>query len=229
MKHAVSLVVVTALVLLVVFCGCTGTQPAPQPVTTPVPLTTTATPAPTPTVDPYPNASALNMPLSLGAGKKTGEMTVSAYKIRPTYTWVDPSWNSAREQAASAGPLETQKGYNTAKPHEGNTFLFIYINVIGTGTEPVYAPSPQQIVVVSDGKTYQYTSLASDQTTVNGETGVQYDYQISTGGTGGYVQPGKSNAVRGFLIYEVPATLAPEKTIVLTTPDPTTRGEWKLA
>jgi hypothetical protein len=229
MKYIVSLAAVAALILLIVFSGCTGTPSAPQPVTTAVPVTTVATPAPTPTANPFPNALALNVPLSLGAGKKTGEMTVSAYKLKPTYTWVDPSWNSPQEQAASSGPLEVQKGYNTAKPHEGNTFLFIYLGVVGTGTEPVYAPSPHQIVVASEGKTYQYSSLASAQTTVNGESGAQYDYQISTGGTGGYVQPGKSNAVKGFLIYEVPATLVPEKTIVLTTPDPATRGEWKLA
>lgn len=229
MKRSFAFALPVALILLVVFCGCTGTPPAPQPVATPAPITTLASPVPTATPDPYPNALAPNVPVSFGAGTKTGNITAYGYTLRPTYSWVDPSWNSPREQAESSKPLETQKGYNTKKPQDGNTFLFLYLNVAGTGTEAVYAPSPKQIVVVSEGKTYEYTSLASSQTIVDGETGKQYDFQIGTGGTGGYIQPGKSNNVRGFLIYEVPQSLSPEKTYVIVTPDAKTQGVWKLA
>jgi hypothetical protein len=219
---------VTVLVLMVVFCGCTGTQPVPQPVATTLEITHVPTPAPTLTPDPYPNASAPNVPVPFGSGKKTGEMTVYGYKVRPTYSWVDPSWNSPREQAESSAPLETQKGYNTKKPQDSNTFLFIYVNVAGTGSESAWAPSPAQIVVASEGKTYEYSPLASAQTLVDGELGKEYDFQIGTGGTGGYVQPGKSNNVKGFLIYEVPSSFDPAKTYVIATPDGLTKGVWKL-
>lgn len=228
MKRTLAVALSAALVLLVVFCGCTGTSPAPQPAVTPVPITTVMTPVPTATPDPYPNALALNVPVSFGTGTKTGNITVYGYTVRPTYSWVDPSWNSPREQVESSKPLETQKGYNTRKPEDGNTFLFVYLNVAGTGTGAVYAPSPSQVIVVSDGKTYESTSLASAQTLVDGELGKQYDFQIGTGGTGGYVQPGKSNAVRGFLIYEIPASFSPDKTYVVANPDSRIQGVWKL-
>ena len=229
MKRMAAPIILTTLVLLVIFCGCTGTTPAPVPVVTTIQITASPTPVSTPTLDPYPNASALNVPVPIGSGKKTGEMTVSGYKVKPTYSWVDPSWNSPQEQAASSQPLETQKGYNTQKPKDGNTFLFVYLNVAGTGAEPVYAPSPKQIVIVSEGKTIAYSTLASAQTTVDGESGQQYDFQIGPGGSGGYVQPGKSNIVKGFLIYELPASFSPEKTYVIAAPDPLTQGTWKLA
>lgn len=228
MKRTLAFALLTALVLLVVFSGCTGTAPAPQPVVTPVLVTFLSTPAPTATPDPYPHALALNVPVSFGTGTKTGNITASGYSVRPTYSWVDPSWNSPREQVESSKPLETQKGYNTKKSQDGNTFLFVYVNVAGTGTEAVYAPSPKQIVVVSEGKTYEYTSLATAQTLVDGELGKQYDFQIGTGGTGGYIQPGKSNNVKGFLIYEVPATVSLEKTYVIASPDAKTQDVWKL-
>jgi hypothetical protein len=229
MKRTAAPAILAVLVLLVVFCGCTGTPPAPQPIVTATQITLSPTPAPTLVPDPYPNASAPNVPVPFGSGKKTGEMTVYGYTIKPNYSWVDPSWNSPREQVASSKPLETQKGYNTKKPLDGNTFLFVFVNVASTGTESVWAPSPKQIVVVSEGKTYEYSSLASAQTIVDGEPGKEYDFQIGTGGTGGYIQPGKSNTVKGFLIYEVPASLSPAKTYVIATPDSQTQGVWKLA
>jgi hypothetical protein len=229
MKRIAAFTLLAWLVLIVTFCGCTGTSPAPMPVATTVQITPLPTPVPTLVPDPYPNASAPNVPVPFGSGKKTGEMAVYGYTIKPSYTWADPSWNSPREQAASSNPLETQKGYNTKKPQEGNTFLFVYLNVASTGTESVWAPSPKQIVVFSEGKTYEYSSLASSQTTVDGVLGKQYDFQIGTGGTGGYVQPGKSNNVKGFLIYEVPASLVPARTYVIATPDSKTQGVWKLA
>jgi hypothetical protein len=229
MKHTASLAILATIILLVALSGCTGTSPAPQPViSTPVPVTPSPAPTLAPTPDPYPNASAPNMPVPFGSGKKTGEMTVYGYTVRPSFSWGDPSWNSPRQQAASGSPLETQKGYNTKKPQDGNTFLFVYLNVAGTGSESVYAPSPSQIIVVSNGKTYGYSSLESAQTIVDGELGHQYDYLIGTGGTGGYVQPGKSNNIKGFLIYELPASFTPEKTYVVATPDSLTKGVWKL-
>ena len=217
------------LVLLTVLSGCTSSQPAPQPVVvSTAPATATPAPLPTPTPNPYPNASALNTPLPFGTAPKNGEMTVTAYKIKPTFSWVDPSWNSQREQNQYQGQLETQKGYNTQKPAEGNTFVFIYLSATATGTEAAWAPSPGQIVLNYEGKNYPYTSVASSETTVDGETLNQYDYELGTGHTGGYVKTGKSNTVKGFLIYEVPAAFAAEKSFVVASLYSDKQGAWKL-
>ena len=229
MKRNVVLTLLASLVLLAVLCGCTGNAPAAAPVTTAPPVTASPTPELTPTPDPFPHALPLNTPVSFGSGKKTGELIVTGYKVRPTFGWVDPSWNSPREQKESSDPLDTQLGYNTKTPQTGNTFLFVYLTAACTGTEAAWAPSPAQIVVMSEGTTSSYTTLAGSQTVVDGELGSQYDFQIGVGGTGGYIQPGKSNTVKGFLIYEVPASFSPERTYVVANADAQTQGVWRLA
>jgi hypothetical protein len=229
MRSLPVLTILTALALLLLFSGCTGPAPVQEPAATPVTVTLTTVPAPAATPDPYPDALAPNTPVAFGTGAKTGEMTVYGYKVKPTFSWVDPSWNSPREQAESQGPFETQKGYNTKRPAEGNTFIFLYVNVAATGSEAVWAPSPGMITLYSDGKTYPYLSLGSAKTIVEGETASQYDFALGTGGTGGYVQPGRSNNVKGFLIYEVPASFVPERAYAIATPDAKVTGVWKLA
>jgi len=229
MKYTAAIAMLIAVVMVVIFSGCTGNTAASPAPTTPEQSTIAPTLQPTSVPDPYPNALALNVPVSFSSGKKTGEMTVTRYTFRPTYTWVDPSWNSPRQQAEAGQPLGTQTGYNTQRPHEGNTYLFVYLTVTGTGSEAVLAPSPKQIVVASEGKTYGYFPLTSAQTTVDGELGHEYDFLIGAGGTGGYVQPGASNTVKGFLIYEVPASISPDKVYVIAAADPQVQGVWKLA
>jgi len=228
MKRIAVLILLATLVLLTVLCGCTGNAPAATPAT-PVPVATVPlTPELTPTPDPFPDALPLNTPVPFGSGKKTGELTVTGYKVRPTFGWVDPSWNSPREQLESSDPLDTQKGYNTKSPKDGNTFLFVYLTAASTGIESAWAPSPAQIVVMSEGTTASYTPLAGSQTVVDGEPGSQYDFQIGVGGTGGYIQPGKSNTVKGFLIYEVPESFSPQRTYVVANADAQTQGVWRL-
>ena len=232
MKHIAPVVLLVVLALIAATCGCTGTAPSAPPATTVTPAaaaTALVTQQPTPTPDPFPGASALNAPVAFGSGKKTGEMTITGYKFRPTFSWTDPSWNSPREKLESSSPLETQKGYNTRTPQDGNTFLFVYLKVEGTGSESVYAPAPSQIVVISHGTTMSYTTLASDQTIVDGELGRQYDFQIGSGGSGGYVQPGKSNTASGFLIYEVPVSFPVETLYIIANADAQTQGAWRLA
>jgi hypothetical protein len=158
----------------------------------------------------------------------TGQVTVTRYTIKPNYNWTSPSWNSPLEQVAASPPLDLQRGYNMEKPREGSTFLFVFIRVANTGTKAVYAPSPQQLVVNGDGTIYNYRSVAGADVNIDGVVGKQYDYLIGKGGTGGYVQPGESNRVEGYLIYEVLSTLAPEKMYVVGNLDYQTRAIWKL-
>lgn len=226
MKTFHVILAVSILMLLLFTSGCTSTAPqVPAPVT-PVttPVITTAAPTPVP----YPDALKLNQQAPFGTEDKTGQATVYRSDVKQNYTWNSPSWNSPREQAASGSPLETQKGYNTATPGTGNVFLFVFIKAASTGSSAVYAPSPQQCVVSIDGKAYSYQTVASADVTISGVLQKQYDYLLGKGGTGGYIQPGASNTIDGYLIYEVPATVLAEKTYVICNLDPKTQAVWNL-
>jgi hypothetical protein len=213
------------LIVLLLASGCTSTAPqAPLPtpavVTTPIPVP--------PTSVPYPDALKLDQQATFGTGDMTGQATVYRSDVKQNYTWNSPSWNSPREQAASGPLLGEQKGYNTATPGPGNAFLFVFIKAASTGSSAAYAPSPQQCVVSIDGKTYAYQSVASADVTISGIRQQQYDYLLGNGGTGGYIQPGASNAIDGYLIYEVPSPVLAEKTYLLCNLDPKTPAVWNL-
>jgi hypothetical protein len=229
MKPAYTLVITGLLVLFLLACGCTQ-EPKPAEVT-PAPVVSLATspsPAVMPVANPYPDAKPLNAPAVFGTGDMTGTATVTKYVIKPNYNWTSPAWRSAREQAAYAPPLGVQTGYNTESPATGSTFLFIFFKVENTGTKAIYAPSPQQIVVFVDGRTYSYHPVSDAEVNIDGIAGTQYDYRIGKGGTGGYVQPGASNAAEGYLIYEVPEGMTPANAFVVANLDHQTRAEWAL-
>ena len=215
------------LIVLLLISGCTSTAPQaplPTPAVVTTPIVTTVTPTPVP----YPNALKLDQQAPFGTGDKTGEATVYRTAVMQNYTWTSPSLNSPREQAEAGSPLGTQRGYNTATPGTGNVFLFVFVKAASTGSNAVYAPSPQQCVVSIDGKSYAYQTVASSDVTISGIRQQQYDYLLGNGGTGGYIQSGTSNAIDGYLIYEVPAPVLAEKTYLLCNLDPKTQAIWKL-
>jgi len=226
MKFRFTIAVVGVLIVVLFFSGCTSTTP-PVQTQTPVPTTPAVTLTPTPTPVPFPNALALNEYATFGSGNEQGTATVYKFEVKSDYNWTSPSWNSPAQQQASQ-PLGLQRGYNTEKPQAGNVFLFVYVRVLNTGTNAVYAPSAQQFVVSNDGKVYNYTSVRSSDVTIDGVTGTQYDYQIGRGGTVGYVQPGESNAADGYLIYEIPASFTPATTYVVSNLDYKTQAVWRL-
>ena len=228
MKFIYTIAVFGVLFFLLLFSGCTSTSPPVQTPTT-MPTTAVVTLSPTPTAVPFPNAMAQNEYATFGSADKIGKATVYRYEVKPSYTWTSPSWNSPREQAAASPPLELQRGYNLEKPQEGNTFLFVYVRVMNTGTNAVYAPSAKQFIVSSDGKMYSYSPVHSSDVIIDKVTGSQYDYQIGRGGTIGYIQPGESNKAEGYLIYEIPATFSPGTTYVVSNLDYQTSAAWKLA
>ncbi len=228
MKFRFTLAVIGVL-LFVLISGCTSTTPPVQS-QTPVPTTAvTLTPTPTPTSEPFPNALALNEYATFGSGNEQGKATVYQFDIKSDYNWTSPTWNSPGLQAATPQPLGLQRGYNTEKPQAGNIFLFIYLRVLNTGTNAVYAPSAEQFVVSSNGKVYNYSSVRSSDVTIDQVTGTQYDYQIGRGGEVGYIQPGESNRAEGYLIYEIPAALTPQDTYVLVNLDYQNQAVWSLA
>ncbi|MEN6443938.1 MAG: DUF4352 domain-containing protein [Methanoregula sp.] len=232
MKFMYTTAVIGVLFIALLFSGCTSTS-QPVRLETTVPTTSIMTSSPTPTAyvtasEQYSNALALNQYATFGTGNEQGKATVNRYEVRPNYNWTAPSWNSPSEQAASSLPLELQRGYNTETPQAGNTFLFLYVTVQNTGSKDVYAPSPQQFVVMSNGKAYSYSSVHSSDVIIDHVNDKQYDYRIGTGGTGGFLLPGESNKAEGYLIYEVPASFSPSSTYVVTNLDYQNRAVWRL-
>jgi hypothetical protein len=216
------------LIAGLLFSACTGTSPAVPTTATPV-ATAVVTVTPTAVTDPYPDALSLKQYATFGSADMIGQATVYAYEIKPDYTWTSPSWKSPYGQGAVSAPLDVQRGYNTEKPREGNTFLFVYIRVMNPGKNAVVAPSAKQFVLDSNGTIYQYSPVYDAGVTIDKVSGTQYDYQIGRGGTAGYIQPGDSNRAEGYLIYELPATFSPERTYVVSNLDFQTRAVWRLS
>lgn len=225
----VHIYIITVILVLALFaCGCI--QEDQVPAVTPVPPPGGSPHVtPSPAITPYPGAQPLKALVAFGSGEMTGAATVTKYIVRQEYTWTSPAWRSTREQAALAPGNEPQTGYVTQKPAAGNVFLIIYFRVENTGTKAVYAPSPQQVVVSVNGSTSGYRPVSDAGVTIDGITGKQYDYQIGKGGTGGYIQPGASNAAEGYLMYEVPSGFNPAMAYVVANLDYQTRAAWALA
>jgi hypothetical protein len=55
------------------------------------------------------------------------------------------------------------------------------------------------------------------------------DFGYSHGMEQMFLTPGESNALDGYIIYEVPASLTPDKTYVQVTISPQESAVWKLA
>jgi hypothetical protein len=228
MKFIYTIAVFGVLFFVLLFSGCTSTSPPVQTPTS-VPTTTVVKLSPTPTAVPFPNALSLNEYAAFGSADKIGQATVYGFEIKPNYNWTSPSWNSANEQAAASQPLELQRGYTMEKPQESNTFLFVYVRVLNTGKNAVYAPSAKQFVLNSNGTLYNYSPVHGSDVIIDKVPGTQYDYQIGRGGTVGYIQPGESNRADGYLIYEVPATVSPKTTYVVSNLDYQNQAVWRLA
>ncbi|MDD1713491.1 MAG: DUF4352 domain-containing protein [Methanoregulaceae archaeon] len=203
---------------------------SPSQTTVPSPVITTPTTAtivPTPAVTAYPGALAPGQYATFGSEGRQGKATVYKYEIRQNYNWTAPTFSSPGSSSA-ARPNEVQRGYTTQKPKAGNTFLFIYVSLVNTGTSALYAPSASQFVVSSNGTFYNYTSVQGSDVVIDTVPGTQYDYQIGRGGLVGYIQPGGSNKADGYLIYEVPAAISLNDTYVLVNLDYQNRAVWRL-
>jgi len=219
--------VIGALVFALLFSGCMSTSPQVQTPTY-IPATTVSlTPAVTPTIPLFPDALALNEYAHFGSGNKQGEATVYKYEVLSSYNWTSPEWNNPYK-AVAAGPSGVEYGYNTENPHEGNTFLFVFVKVLNTGIDAIYAPSANQFVVFSNGVAYNQSSVPASDVTINQVSGSQYSDLIGPAGTVGVVQPGQSNELDGYLIYEIPGSFSPDTTYVACNLDFVNQSVWKL-
>ena len=221
------------ILLIVLFCsGCMNTSPQiPSQTTVPTPVVTiptTATIVPAPAITAYPGALALGQYATFGSEDRQAKATVYKYEIRQNYNWTAPTFSSPGSSSAASRPNEVQRGYTTQKPKTGNTFLFIFVSLVNTGTSAIYAPSASQFVVSSNGIIYNYTSVQGSDVVIDTVPGTQYDYQIGRGGLVGYIQPGESNKADGYLIYEVPSAISLKDAYVLVNLDYQNRAVWRL-
>jgi hypothetical protein len=201
------------------------------PITTSLLPTTfqgTGTPAQKP--DPFPGALALQKWFPFGSGNVASEATVYKYWINETYEWHNDMDNH----------------YYVQKPSTGNKYLFVFIYLVNNGDTRVWFPPAGSVVVFYNGARYyqdqshykpdKASNLKATPVEVkeiqyfhklNGDEYVE-DFGFSHGTELAYLYPGASNAVDGYIIYEVPKSLTPEETYVAITFNGQDQGAWKL-
>ena len=240
--------IVAILFLLIVVAGAgflllpellrTGTTPgsAPGSVTaaeTILPMMTTVvatTGFPVQKSDPFPDALRLQEQLPIGTGTVASEATVYKYWINDTYQWHNDMDNH----------------YYVQKPEAGNKYLFVFVHMQNNGDTRVWFPPAGSIIVYHNGAAYyqDQSHFKPDKSEDSKETPVevkeiQYfpklngdeyaeDFGFSHGTELAYLYPGGSNAVDGYIIYEVPQSLIPEKTYVGIPFNTQDQGVWKL-
>jgi len=239
--------IILMIIVMIAISGCSGSsanspneqtpQPASLSTTIAAPVTTPATelttPLPTPTLEPYPTALKLKQVFYFSSGKTASEGTVYRYWINDTYQLFDPR--------------ETR--YATKYPSPGNKYLVIFINIIDKGTARLFFPRASNIVVrYNDGVYYMDPAHALPKTlknidappeiirigeieffhTLNGDKYVE-DFGFRDGYEQAFLDPGVSNAVDGYIVYEVPASLTPDKTYVEIGFNPQESAIWRLA
>jgi hypothetical protein len=190
-------------------------------------------PEPVTTITPGSSPAALNLKENYLFGNSTtwkSEATVYRVWINDTYRWFSPGDNQ----------------YFTRVAPSGKKYLFIFLSIVCRGTDR--APLPQQdnvyvlydTAVISHDPAHALPTKNSDSSPKVIRIGeiefskkrldTEYveDYGYSHGLRLGYVNPGDSNAVDGYIIYEVPVSLTPENAFVSIVLPQTDTAIWKL-
>ncbi len=193
---------------------------------TSMPVTTVPTSPP----DPFPNALHLKESFVFGEGSIASEGTVYRIWMNETYHWHNDMDNK----------------YYVQKPKPGNKYLIVFINIFNKGDTRVWPPTSGNVQVYYNGikyspdPTHYLPDKSSDRKATAIEVrevqyfpklfGTEYveDFGYSHGTQLAYLYPGRSNAIDGYLVYEVPASLTPEKTYVEIVFNGNTVGVWKL-
>ena len=196
--------------------------------TTSLPAVTAITNIPTQNPDPFPGALSLKQPFSFGTGKIASQATTYRYWINDTYEWRD---------------MNRDNNYYAREPDAGDKYLFVFVQMENLGDTRVWFPPADDIMVHYNGATYyedpghykpenpgdepiQVKEVQSFQK-LDGDGYVE-DFGFSHDQELAYLYPGASNAIDGYIIYEVPQSLTPEKTYVDITFNGLDRGIWKL-
>jgi len=242
-----SILTLICIIALVLTGGCSvfgpgsqkdqGAQPTtPLPTTTAAPISTPMTVAttspPTPTPGPFPNALKIKEQYSFGSNKSISGATVYRFWINDTYQLFDPK----------------ETIYTTKKPGAGKKYLILFLNVVNRGTDRSIPPRTSGMSVWYDGTLYYpdpthfvpRTEKTTDTAPVIlriGEIeffhklyGSEYveDFGYSHGTELGYLTPGESNAIDGYVIFEVPSSLTSDKTYVQVVLNSQNIAIWKL-
>ncbi|HVN73245.1 MAG TPA: hypothetical protein VMT44_01485 [Methanoregula sp.] len=227
--------------VLVFAAGCSGTGPGGQatPAATPAPTvpatlpptTETTVPTPTPTLSPYPDALPLNTSFTFGNGTKwTSEATVTGIWINDTYQAWDPDFNVYTPHTAPAG----------------KKYLVVFLTMVDKGTDRAPLPQPSVIKLLFEGTTisqdptHPLPTAAPDSPPKIVRIGeLEYihklysseyteDYGYSHGQKQDFINPGLSNAVEGYIFFEVPASLTPDTAFVSIVFPSSQTAVWKL-
>lgn len=208
----------------------TTTETVRPVATTSIPASSAPTSIPTQKPDPFPGALGLKERFSFGSEKVASEATVYKYWINDTYQWHNDKDNNFYVQS----------------PGAGNKYLFVFVHLENTGDTRVWFPSAGNVAVYYNGIRYyqdqnhfkpnKVSNLKATPIEVkeiqysqklNGDEYVE-DFGFSHGTELGYLYPGTSNAVDGYIIYEVPKSLTPEETYVGIPFNGQDQGVWKL-
>lgn len=216
----------------------TGSSAVTYVTETTVPATATATPSvpatttvPTPTPEPFPDAFSLKEWYNFNEEKYASQATIYRYWINETYKWHNDKDNK----------------WYIQRPKAGSKYLLVFANIVNRGTTAYPYPKSNRIFVHYAGSVYtvdtsHYIPDKADNRKATpveiGEIQQQSDffnsefvedYGYSHGTISDFVYPGQSNAIDGYIIYEVPASLTPDKTHVEIVFDGEDRAVWKLA
>jgi hypothetical protein len=195
-----------------------------------LPQSPVTTSVPTQKPDPFPDALRLKERFNFGSGNIASEATVYKFWINDTYEWHNDMDNR----------------YYVEKPRAGNKFLFVFVHMQNNGDYRVWFPPAGNIIVSYNGATYREDQShykpdkATDEDAIPIEVkevmysqklnGDEYaeDFGFSHGTELAYLYPGTSNAVDGYIVYQVPGSLVPEETYVMIPFNAQDQGVWKL-
>ena len=165
-----------------------------------------------------------------GEGNVASEGTVYRIWVNDTYSWHNDKDNN----------------YYVQQPKAGTKFLFVFVNLFNKGDTRVWPPTSGGINVLYQGNVYSPDpshylpdkSSNRDATPVEVKE-VQYfskffgseyveDFGYSHGTQTSYLYPGKSNAIDGYLIYQVPDTFTPSQGYARIVFNGKDTGVWRL-
>ena len=211
------LLLIASLIVATLLAGCSGqvTSQVPEtPAVTAAPTTlppaTTEAPQITAVPEPFPGALSLGTPYTYGREDIAMEVTVYKVKVMDEYDWWSPKWG---------------RYWNTT-PKKGSHFLFALVRFIDRGTARALLPAPHTFVLRSNGNSYVETTDRDNSLWIKGIDVKQYEYYFED--TAGWIDPGESNKVEGFMIYEVPESVTPQNSYVDVIFSSKAAAVWKL-
>jgi hypothetical protein len=194
-------------------------------------LNTTGSPVATPAEPASFHPLKLQQVFLFGNGTRwSSEIAVNRIWINDTYRWYNPEELQYDKRIAPAG----------------KKYLLVFLSIINRGTERAPLPPHENIYVICDNAVIAPYALHPlpmknmDSTPrIARIAEIEYfrktysselveDYGYSHGQKLGYVLPGESNAVEGYIIYEVPVSMIPEKTYATVTLPDKSESIWVL-